>query len=96
MLTGLLNIIFNVLIFLVDIAGWALIIYVIMTMLIPQNKYTLLAGKYIEPVLAPIRAWLNKTFPKLGGMRVDLSPLVLWLLLEIVTWLLGLLRNLLL
>jgi uncharacterized protein YggT (Ycf19 family) len=96
MLVGLLNIVFNVLIFLVDIAGWALIIYVIMTMIVPQNKYTLLVGKYIEPVLAPIRTWLNKTFPKLGGMRLDFSPLVLWLSLEIVTWLLGLLRNLLL
>ncbi len=96
MLVGLLNVIFNILIFLVDIAGWVLIIYVIMSMLIPQNKYTLLAGKYIEPVLAPVRTWLNRTFPKLGNLRLDFSPLLLWLLLEIAAWLLGLLRNILL
>jgi uncharacterized protein YggT (Ycf19 family) len=96
MLVSLVNIIFNIAIFLVNIAAWVLIVYVVMALIIPQNKYTLLVGKYIEPILSPIRAWLSKTFPKLNQTRLDFSPIVLWLLLEIVGWLLQLIRNLLL
>lgn len=96
MLVGLLNIIFNILIFLINIASWIMLVYVVMTLIIPQNKYTLLVGKYVEPVLAPIRVWLSKTFPKLSVSRIDLSPLVFWLLLEVVGWLVQLLRNILL
>ena len=96
MLVGLLNIVFNVLIFLVRIATWLVLIYVVLSLILPQNKYTLLIGKYVDPVLAPIRSWLSKTFPKLGGSRVDFSPVVLWLLMEIAAWLLELLRNILL
>ncbi|MCE5342918.1 MAG: YggT family protein [Eubacteriales bacterium] len=96
MLVSLLNIIFNVAIFLVNIATWLVIVYVVMTLIIPQNKYTLLVAKYIEPILAPIRSWLAKTFPKLNQTRLDLSPAVLWLLLEIVGWLLQWIRSLLL
>ncbi|MDD3213650.1 MAG: YggT family protein [Eubacteriales bacterium] len=96
MLVGLLNIIFNILIFLINIASWIMLIYVIMTLIIPQNKYTLLVGKYAEPVLAPIRVWLAKTFPKLSASRIDISPLVFWLLLEVAGWLVQLLRNILL
>ena len=96
MLVGLLNIVFSVLIFLVRVASWLVLIYVILSLVLPQNKYTLLIGKYVEPVLAPIRAWLAKTFPKLEGLRVDFSPVALWLILEVAVWLLGLLKNILL
>lgn len=96
MLVGLLNIIFNVLIFLVRVASWLVLIYVIMTLLMPQNKYTQLAAKYAEPILTPIRAWLSKTFPKLANIHLDVSPLVLWVLVEIVIWVLGILKRILL
>jgi uncharacterized protein YggT (Ycf19 family) len=95
-LVGILNFLFNVVLFLVNVAGWLLIVYEVMTLILPENKYTQLVGKYIEPVLSPIRAWLGKTFPKLGGLRLDFSPVVLWLLLEIAGWLLKLLQNILL
>lgn len=96
MLVGLLNIIFNVLIFLVRVASWLMLVYVVMSWVLPQNKYTLLIGKYVEPVLSPIRAWLSRTFPKLGSFRLDLSPLVFWLLLDVAIWLLEIVRNILL
>lgn len=96
MLLGLLNIVFSVLIFLVRVASWLMLIYVVLSWILPQNKYTLLIGKYVEPALTPIRAWLGKTFPKLASFRLDLSPLVLWLLLDIAIWVLELLRNILL
>lgn len=96
MLVGLLNIIFSVLIFLVEVASWVMLAYVLMALFLPQNKYTLMIGKYVEPMLAPIRAFLQKTFPKLAQTRFDLSPLVFWLLVEIAVWLLKLLKNILL
>ena len=96
MLVGLLNLIFSVLIFLTQVAYWVMLVYVIMSLAIPQNKYTQLAGKYVEPVLSPIRAWLDKTFPKLSQTRLDFSPMVCWLLLVVVSWLLSLLKAILL
>lgn len=96
MLVGLLKIIFDVLIFLVSVASWVLLAYVLMSLLIPENKYTLLIGKYVEPLLAPLRTLLAKLIPKLGAMRVDFSPVALWLLLTIAEWLLRVLKNILL
>ena len=68
----------------------------LLSLILPENKYTLMVGKYIEPVLTPIRAWLQKTFPALANLRFDLSPLVLWLLMDVAAWLLKLLKGLLL
>ena len=96
MLVTLLNFIFNLLIFLLNVAFWVMLVYVVMSLLIPQNKYTMLVGKYVEPVLAPLRKWLYKTFPKLAGLQVDFSPVVFWLLLKIAAWLLMLLKAILL
>ncbi len=96
MLVGLINVIFTVILTLINVASWLVVIYVFLLLLAPENKYTLLIGKYVEPVLTPIRAWLAKIFPKLGASRFDLSPLVLWLILQIADWLLRLLRNILL
>jgi len=96
MLVGLLNFIFNALIFLLNVAFWVMLVYVLMTLLIPTNKYTALVGKYVEPVIAPVRNWLAKRFPKFAALRVDLSPLVFWLLLKIAVWILMLLKAILL
>jgi hypothetical protein len=96
MLVGLLNFIFNALIFLLNVAFWVMLVYVLMTLLIPTHKYTALVGKYVEPVLSPIRAFLVKRFPKLGALRVDLTPVVFWLLIKIAVWILMLLQAILL
>lgn len=96
LLVRLLNILFGVLIFAVEVASWVLLAYVVMSLILPENKYTLMVGKYVEPLLAPIRAFLQKMFPKLSQFRFDLSPVVLWLLMDVVVWLLKLLRNILL
>lgn len=96
MLVGLLKFVFDVAIFLLSVAMGITIAYVLMTLLIPQNKYTLLAGKYVEPFLAPVRALIAKLFPSLAAGRLDFSPVGLWLALLIVQWLLRLLKGLLL
>jgi len=96
MLVSILNFIFSVVLFLISIASWVLLIYVIMALIIPQNKYTVMVGKYIEPVLGPIRKLLFQWFPKLSQMGIDFSPLVLYLLIQIAAWLVRLLRSILL
>ena len=96
MLVGLLKFVFDVVIFLLGVCMGLLIAYVLMTLLIPQHKYTLLLGKYVEPFLAPVRALIGKLFPKLAEGRIDFSPVGLWLLLLLAQWLLRLLKGILL
>lgn len=93
MLSGLLRLIFSIAGFAVQLAGWVMIAYVVMMLVIPQNKYTLLIGKYAQPVLAPVRRWLDKALPGVKG--IDLSPVVVWLGLEIAGWILNWIRDLL-
>ena len=57
----------GVVIFLLDVCMGVLIAYVLMKLIIPQNKYTLLAGKYVEPFLAPVRALIAK----LGELQIQ-------------------------
>ena len=96
MLVGLLNIVFSVLIFLVRVASWLMLIYVVLSWILPQNKYTLLIGKYVEPLLAPVRTLIGRFLPSLAKLHVDVSPIGLWLLLNIAEWLLRLLKGILL
>jgi len=96
MLVSILNFIFNAILFLITVASWLLLIYVIMALIIPQNKYTLLIGRYIEPVLAPLRKFLYRIFPKLQGIGIDFSPLLFYFLIQIVSWLIRLLQRILL
>ena len=85
----------GVVIFLLDVCMGVLIAYVLMKLIIPQNKYTLLAGKYVEPFLAPVRALIAKLFPSLASGQFDFSPVGLWLLLLVAQWLFQILRNIL-
>ena len=95
MLVSILNFLFNVVLFLISVASWAILIYVIMALIVPQNKYTLLIGKYVEPILAPLRKFLFRIFPKLREIGVDFSPLLFYLLIQIASWLVRVLRNIL-
>ncbi|NLI20299.1 MAG: hypothetical protein GX418_01930 [Clostridiales bacterium] len=88
--------IFNVLIFLVQVASWVLLAYLVLRLILPQNKYTLLAGKYVEPLLEPIRVLIRRFIPKLDTMAIDFSPIGAWLLLQVASWLLSLLKVILL
>lgn len=94
MLSGILRFLFDLVIFLLNIASWVLLVYVVLQLLLPQNKYTLLAGKYVEPVLSPVRALLSRLFPGLAKVQLDLSPIVLWLLINLAEQLVGLLKRL--
>lgn len=92
----MLTFIFNVLIFLVRAASWVLLAYLVLRLILPQNKYTLLAAKYVEPLLEPIRVLIRRFLPKLCAMAIDFSPIGAWLVLQVAGWLLTLLKAILL
>lgn len=85
----------GLLLFVLRILGWALLLYCVMSFVMPQNDLYRKLARYVEPLLDPIRWWLFRLFPALGRMAVDVSPLGLWLVIEVATSLLTALRNLL-
>ena len=95
MLVWLVNVIFFIVYLVLDIALWILPIYFILKLIIPTNKYVLLAGKYVEMGLAPVRAWLKRLLPGLFGTGFDFSPVALWLAIIVAKWLLQLVQRIL-
>ena len=87
--------------FLLNLVSWALrlvsialLVYCVMSFVMPQSDLMRKAAVYVEPVLRPFRGLLYRYFPKLRMMPVDFSPLVVWLVLDIAAWLVSLLRSL--
>lgn len=92
----MLNFLFGLIIFVINVAGWVVLAYTILSWIIPGNAYMQKAASFIEPILAPIRAALRRLLPQLFNTGLDFSPAVLWLLLQVARWLVTLLRNILL
>lgn len=89
----MLSLVLGIAAFAVRIAGYALFFYCIMSFLMPQSDLYRKLGSYVEPVLYPVRQKLYGWFPRLRTLPVDLSPLALWLALDIATSLLTMLRR---
>ena len=96
MLISLLSFLFNVILALLSVLSWVVLIYVIMALFAPQSKYTLLIAKYVEPVLTPIRKFLYRLFPGLAQRGIDFSPLGLYVLIMVASWLIRLIYRILL
>ncbi len=96
MLVGLFNLVFTLLGWALTLLQWALVLYVILSWVLPQHKYTQLLGKYAQILLAPVRKGMERYLPQLRSVGMDLSPVALWLLIAVARWLLGLLRGILL
>ena len=96
MLIGLINAIFGIAKWLLNLASWVMIVYVVMSLVMPTHKYTLLARRYIERVLSPIRMLLARRFPKLSTLGFDLSPLIFLIALSLAKNILGFLQRILL
>lgn len=75
------------------IASFALLVYCIMSFVAPQNDLYRKAAYYVERVLRPVRIKLWSWFPVLRTLPVDISPLALWLLIDVALALLNALRN---
>ncbi len=67
----------------------ALLLYVLLSWLRPAaNRWTELLRRVVEPVLTPIRRVLVEKLPARWQI-FDWSPVVAWLLVEIIGWLLN-------
>ena len=77
----------------VRVASYALLIYCVMSCLMPQSEWYHKLGSYIQPVLYPVRRKLYGWFPSLRNLPVDISPLALWLALDIAMSLINMLRR---
>lgn len=75
------------------IASFALLIYCIMSFVAPHNDLYRKASVYVERVLYPVRMKLWQSFPALRNLAVDLSPLVLWFMIDLALALVNLLRT---
>lgn len=97
MLIWLLNFVFAIVYWALTLALWVLPIFIILRLVMPQNKYLLLASKYLEIPLAQVRKWLSRLFSRLGSSSsFDVAPLALWLLIIVARWLLLLVQDILL
>ena len=77
------------------IFSFALLVYCVMSFVAPGNDLYRKAAYYMERVLYPVRMTLYSWFPALGALPVDLSPLALWLLIDVALALLNALGRLL-
>ena len=75
------------------LASFALLIYCVMSFVMPGNDIFRKARFYVEPILNPVRNQLYRWFPALRRMPVDFSPLALWLAMDILMALVNLLRR---
>ena len=91
MISALLGIV----VFALKVLSWALLIYCVMSFVMPQSDLFVKLYRYVEPLLTPIRNFLFRLFPVLGRLAVDVSPLAVWLAIEVTMTLLNLLRRVL-
>lgn len=70
----------------------AFLVYCVMTFVMPQSNIMRTLARYVEPILNPFRQLLYRIFPKLRAMPVDFSPLLVWLVIDVLMWLINLLR----
>ena len=97
MLVWLIRMIFGIADFLLEVLLVALPVCAVLQIFMPQNKYVLLAGRYLNAVLMPIRKWMDKLLPRLTSSAIGpyASWLALWLVLSVGKWLLQLLQRIL-
>lgn len=93
MISGVLRFILNLMSWILNIAGWLLLLYAILRLVLPNHKITLTAGKFIEPLLNPVRALIRKYIPGLANSSFDFSPIGLWLIFLLLGWLISLLAR---
>jgi len=75
------------------LASLALLIYCVMSFVMPHHQLYRKASMYIQPILQPVRTQLYRWFPKLRNLPLDLSPLALWLAIDILMGIVNLLRR---
>ena len=85
----------GIIVFLLNVFSLLLLVYCVMTFVMPDSSLTAKARAYAEPILEPFRELLYKVVPKLRGMAVDFSPLLIWLVIRLIIMILNLLNRIL-
>lgn len=79
-----MSLLVSIVIRLLDLFDLLLLVYVILGWVrIRENRWTVLLRSVVEPVLNPIRAFLNAHLPRLT-VPLDWSPVVAWVLLAVL------------
>jgi uncharacterized protein YggT (Ycf19 family) len=60
-----------------------MLIYCVMSFVMPQSDLYRKAAMYVEPFLRPIRIKLYQWIPALRNLPLDFSPLAVWLLIDL-------------
>ena len=89
----MIHLVLNLAVMVLRVASFALLVYCVMSFLAPGNDLFRKVAGYVEPLLQPIRLKLFRWFPSLRGLPVDLSPLAVWLLIDVAMALINLLRR---
>ncbi len=89
----MISLILGVAVWILQILSFVILIYCVMTLVAPRNALVQKAGGYIEPVLAPFRGLMYRVFPKLRGYALDFSPILAWLVIDLLIWALNLIRG---
>ncbi len=61
--------------------------FVVGLLKLPNNKWTNLLARFVEPVLPPVRRALSEHLPK-NWQVCDWSPIAVFLLITVVQWVL--------
>ena len=91
MLLWILRALFSILFWVLNAAGTVLFVYTLLLFLLPSHNITRTIGRFIEPLLEPIRRFIRRRIPALANLPLDFSPLGLWLLLKAASWVVRLL-----
>lgn len=64
--------------------SFGMLLYCILSFVMPDSTIYATLARYVDPVLNPIRQKMWQWFPATRAWRVDISPLVLWLIIDIL------------
>ena len=89
-----MSLLFNLAHLALRLISLAMMVYCVMSFIMPGSSLYYRLASYVDPILRPVRFRLYRWFPSLRRMPVDFSPLAVWLLIDVAGWLLNLLRRL--
>lgn len=91
----MLSLLFRIVALVLRIINLTVLVYCVMSFVMPQSEWYRKLAAYVDPLLNPIRFRLWKWFPSLRALPVDLSPVALWLLMDVLMAVLNMLRRIL-
>ncbi len=88
-----MDVFLDVLCIIIDVLFWAIIVWIVLSYVVafgrlsfdhPVRRFYDWLSRFIEPVLRPLRNLLPPV--RIGGAALDLSPLVLIIGLQVLSW----------